>query len=58
MKEAMKEAYLASEPIAMEKEEIIPESTAFMTEEERALHDDIYIKLGKDNIELILKNNK
>ena len=58
MKEAMKEAYLASEPIAMEKEEIIPESTAFMTEEERALHDDIYIKLGEDNIELILKNNK
>lgn len=58
MKEAMKEAYLASEPIAVEKEEIIPESTAFMTEEERALHDDIYIKLGEDNIELILKNNK
>jgi hypothetical protein len=58
MKEAMKEAYLASDPIAIDKEEIIPESTAFMTEEERALHDDIYIKLGKDNIELILKNNK
>jgi hypothetical protein len=53
MKEAMKEAYLASEPIAMEKES---DFTIFMTEEDYDMEKNRYETLRQDNTKLSKKN--
>ena len=58
MKEAMKEAYLASEPIAMEKEKNNSDFTAFMTEEDRDMAENHYVTLRQDNMKLTEKNLK